>query len=216
MELFKRLKLIETCISLQDHALIELQLPLLKSLSERNGVDVIINLLEQHNYVQAQQEIEHFLTAQGGLVLYEDPQISAIQLELRAFEQELQSLILLRDEAQNRLQDFNREYHLRLGAILLRILSLQEQIAAEKYNQKLKGYRSLHEQFDQIHQRIQALKHQRNELDTQLDEMHFMCSDYHEVQVEYQSLRNLIAQLEDEQEEIRLQALKEYQTVKGG
>lgn len=30
MELFKRLKLVEACINLQDHALIELQLPLLR------------------------------------------------------------------------------------------------------------------------------------------------------------------------------------------
>ena len=215
MELFKRLKLIETCISLQDHALIELQLPLLKSFSPRDGVDTIIYLLEQHNYVQAQQEIAHFLNAQSGLVLYEDAQISAIQLELSAFEQKLQAMILRRDEAQNRLQDFNREYHLRLGAILLKILSLQEQIAAETFTQKLKGYRSLHKQFGLTRQRIQELKHQRNALEAQLDKMDFMCSDYHQALVEYQSLRDLIAHLEDEQEEIRQQALKEYQAVKG-
>ena len=215
MQLLKRLKLIEACISLQDHELIALQVPLLKSLGAHPKIDLIIELLEQHNYVQAQQEIEHFLNARQGVVLYEDAQLSAIRLELSVFEQKLQSLLLRRNEAQNRLQDFNREYHLRLGTLLLLILSLQERIAEQQLSKKLERYRTLHAQFHQTRQRLQTLKQQRQQLDDQLQTLDFMGADYNRLIGEYLSLSARITEWEEAQEAIRQEALKEYQAVKG-
>ena len=213
MELLKRLKLIETCISLQDHALIELQLPLLKTLGGSQGVDTIIDLLEQHYYVQAQQAIEQFLNAQQGVVLFDDAQISAIRLELSAYEQKLQALLLRRNEAQNRLQDFNREYHLRLGGLLMRILSLQEEIAAQKLVEKLRRYHELQRQFLQLREQIQPLKLQRQQLDKQLQALDFVSAEYGRLYKEYSDLDIQIDTLEKEQEEARQEALKEHRTV---
>ena len=215
MELFKRLKLIEACIGLQDHALIALQLPLLKSLGDTPEVNAIIALLEQHNYVQAQQEITRFLDARQSVVPYEDAQLNAIRLELSAYEEKLQTLLLRHDEAHNRLQDFNREYHLKLGPLLLRILSLQEKIAEYQLAQKMSRYRTLHTRFYETRQYLQTLKKQRQQLDEQLQPLDFLSEEYSWLIDEYLSLSAEITELEDAQEAIRQEALKEDQTVKG-
>ena len=215
MDLFKRLKLIEVCIGLQDHTLIALQLPLLKSLGDTPEVNAIIALLEQHNYVQAQQEITRFLDARQSVVPYEDAQLNAIRLELSAYEEKLQTLLLRHDEAHNRLQDFNREYHLKLGPLLLRILSLQEKIAEYQLAQKMSRYRTLHTRFYETRQYLQTLKKQRQQLDEQLQPLDFLSEEYSWLIDEYLSLSAEITELEDAQEAIRQEALKEDQTVKG-
>lgn len=215
MELLKRLKIIEACINLQDHALIAQQLPLLKNLDSTSDIDAIITLLEQHNYVQAQEEIVRFLNAQQSIVLYEDAQLNAIRLELSAYEEKLQVLLLRRNEAYNRLRDFNREYHLKLGPLLLRILSLQEKIAEYQLTQKLRDYQTLRAQFVQHKQYLQTLKKQRQELDEKLQSLDFLSDDYSRLIDEYLTLSAEITGLEEVQEAIRQEALKEYQTVKG-
>ncbi len=112
MELIKRLKLIETCISLEDHALINTQLPLLKQLSDSTQVDQIIRLLTLREYVLAIDAITQYLTVNHSLVLYEDLEMNALRLELKQIEITFQELVAQRNDASNKCADFNREYHL--------------------------------------------------------------------------------------------------------
>ncbi|GAA5190022.1 hypothetical protein [Ferrimonas gelatinilytica] len=213
-DLIKRLRLIETCISLQDHSLIELQLPLLKSLSSDDRVSAIASLLEQNEYLQAQQEIESWLRTQSALVKFEDTQTNAIRLELKLLEQKLESAVLKRNEAQNRLQDFNREYHLRLGALLLRILSLQEEIAAQELSQKLKHYRQLHVECCGLRDMIKQHREELRQLEVQLDEVDFLSPEYDKLFAQYQTLKRNIDRQDEKLESVRQHLLKELQKVK--
>ncbi|WP_305461969.1 hypothetical protein [Photobacterium leiognathi] len=158
MELIKRLKLIETCISLEDHALIDMQLPLLKQLNNSSEIDKIINLLRSREYLLALDGIKQYLKVNQSLMVYEDLEMSALRLELQQVELTFQELVARRDEASNKCADFNREYHLSLSDVLVRILSLKEDIAAQKVTNSFKVYRKLYEDIQSIHEQINEKK----------------------------------------------------------
>lgn len=213
-ELLKRFELIKTCISLEDHTIIDLQLPLLKELTVSSASDAIILLLERQLYIDAQQAIEYFIKSQHGLISYEDAQITAIRLELKTLEQRLQNLIAHRNDAQNSLQDFNREYHLNLGPVVLRVLSLQEQITAQALAIKLKSYRSLEAQFKDINTQIKNKKEHINQVEQEIEAVDFLSDAYDELISELMFLKQELGVLEAELEEVRLQAKAELQSVK--
>ncbi|MCK8043767.1 hypothetical protein MSG37_02630 [Shewanella sp. 1CM18E] len=213
-ELFKRLKLIQTCISLEDHYLIELQLPVLQALSCNEQVLEIISLLEQQEYLESQQLIEDWLHKQQSLVLYEDDKTAAIRLELKVVEQKLQSLLLQRDEAHNRLQDFNRQYHLKLGPILKRILSLQEEVAAQKLALQLNEFRRLFAEFSTRNNQLATLKTELQSLDEQLCIIDFLSENYGQILAQYNSKKQSVEMLEAERETIRQTMLREFNHAK--
>lgn len=214
MALIKRLKLIETCISLEDHALIHMQLPLLKKLSTGTNTDKIIELLKLHEYILALDAIKQYLATNQSLMTYEDFEMNALRLELQQVELTFQELMAQRNEACNKCADFNREYHLYLSDILVRILSIKEDIAAQKVANNFKTYRQLYLQLQAIHEQINNKKPYLHEIDEKLNQIDFMSDGYAPAFDEYQCLKNEIDALEQERERLRLLAYADFIRVK--
>ena len=214
MELIKRLKLIETCISLEDHSLIEMQLPLLKQLNTNSQIDRIVNLLTSREYVLALGAIKQYLTVNSSIVVYEELEMNALRLELQQVELTFQELVAQRDDASNKCADFNREYHLYLSDVLVRILSLKEDIAAQKMANNFKCYRQLHEDLQSVHDQISNKKALLFETDERLNQIDFMSDDYAPVLDEYQLIKNETDVLEQQRERLRLLAYDEFLRVK--
>lgn len=213
-DIIKRLKLIETCIALEDYALIAMQLPVLKALDGDHETNTIIAYLEAEEFVAAQKAIARLLASQHGLVVFEDYEVGAIRLELRQHEQKLQSLLTEHHEAQNKIDDFNREYHLNLGDLLVRILSLKEDIAAQTVANELKHYRFLLEQFDALTEKIAAEKIVCDSIYRQLSDVSLFDASYDALIDENLTLLQRIIQYEKERESIRQALLSEYEKVK--
>lgn len=213
-ELVKRLRLIETCISLEDHSLIAMQLPILKSLSGNDDTSAIIELLEVEEYAAAQQAISSFLSSSQGVIVCEDAEASAIRLELKQYELKLQTLLTQRDEAQNRIDDFNRDYHFHLGALLVRILSLKEDIAAQTVANELKYYRWLYKTFEALSKRLAVEKQQRDDIDIKLNKLEPLDEIYQAVFEKYSAICQSVLEIETRREKIRQKLLDEYSKVK--
>ncbi|MGB0937411.1 MAG: hypothetical protein ACPGTQ_08130 [Colwellia sp.] len=133
--IIKRLELIKNCISLDEEELIDLQVISLKKIQLNNEdtninkeINKIVMYLENHEFSQAYSEIELFLANKSALINYIDPNIQALKLELKVLENKLQSQIEDKNNKTNKVDDFNREYHLQLGELLQKILSLREEI----------------------------------------------------------------------------------------
>lgn len=211
MSILKRLKLIETCIELQDHDLIKMQLMTIKGLaSEYDCIPTIIELLEKKEYIKAQQEIKKLLQSHHSLLTYEDPEVNTIRLELTAFEKKIQDLLLLRDEARNKLKDFNREYQLTLGPILVKIFAIQKELSAQKLKNELRRYQILYSQFEKSKAVLIDLKKNQTQLYNELNKLNITELKYDEIWSNYIDLRCEINSQEDECEIIRQQAKAEF------
>lgn len=147
-------------------------------------------------------------------MLYEDPEDSAIRLELQHIEQALQAMTSAYAEAQNKVADFNRDYHLHLGNLLVRILSLKEDIAAQQLSNSLSYYRTSYQALLFIHRQVTDKKANLAELDERLNQIDFMADAYTDALGEYQEVKAEVDKLEAEREAQRFASLKAFEQVK--
>jgi len=53
-------------------------------------VDAIVQALRTHRYDKAMLQIESYLTVNSGLVVYDDPELLGLRMELKVLEKQLQ------------------------------------------------------------------------------------------------------------------------------
>lgn len=141
--LIKRLEIIRAAMSLADEALIAQQLPALRAaLAElpanttpQAALALIIEALEAGHYPRAMQRINAFLAAQSALVVHVDEELAALRLELAGLERLISAQTLTRDEMQERLERFSRDFLAYCGEPLQEIFTLREAIARLEWQQ---------------------------------------------------------------------------------
>lgn len=125
----KRLEIIKNAIELEDDDIIQSQLPHLKKETMDSALTLIVSALEQKNYLEAIRAISAWLQNQRSITHWQDPQVAASKLELKALEEHLRELIDRRNDRIQLLDDFNDLYHQRLGPLMTQILSLRKTLA---------------------------------------------------------------------------------------
>lgn len=151
--LMKRLEIIRAAMSLADEALIAQQLPALRAaladFSENTtpqaALALIIEALEAGHYPRAMQRINAFLAAQAALVVHMDEELAALRLELAGLERLVGAQTLARDEMQERLERFSRDFLACCGAPLQEIFALREAIARLEWQQLRRARRHAEE-----------------------------------------------------------------------
>jgi DnaJ-domain-containing protein 1 len=139
----KRLEIIKNAIELEDDEIVLSQLIQLKKEPLDDGLDAIVQALEQRRYADAIAAITVWLQNQRALTTWQDPQISASKLELKMLESELQDLIDRRNARIQRLDEFNDLYLTRLGPLMTEILRLRKVLAEKMLRRQLRdGSRS--------------------------------------------------------------------------
>jgi DnaJ-domain-containing protein 1 len=139
----KRLEIIKNAIELEDDDIVLSQLIQLKKEPLDDGLDAIVQALEQRRYADAITAITVWLQNQRALTTWQDPQISASKLELKMLESELQDLIDRRNARIQRLDEFNDLYLTRLGPLMTEILRLRKVLAEKMLRRQLRdGSRS--------------------------------------------------------------------------
>lgn len=125
----KRLEIIKYAIELEDDGIILSQLPLLKTEATDGELAYIVWALEEKNYSDALRAITHWLQNQRSVVYWQDPQVAASKLELKALEEQLRELIDKRNTRIQLLDEFNDLYLTRLGPLMTQILRLRKILA---------------------------------------------------------------------------------------
>lgn len=125
----KRLEIIKYAIELEDEGIIQSQLPFLKNEVTDSELAFIVWALEEKNYSDALRTINAWLQSQRSVVQWQDPQVAASKLELKALEEQLRELIDKRNTRIQLLDDFNDLYLTRLGPLMSQILRLRKILA---------------------------------------------------------------------------------------
>lgn len=125
----KRLEIIKYAIELEDDGIILSQLPLLKNEVTDPELAFIVHALDEKNYSEAMRAITSWLQNQRSVVAWQDPQVAASKLELKALEEQLRELIDKRNARLQLLDDFNDLYMNRLGPLMSQILRLRKILA---------------------------------------------------------------------------------------
>ena len=151
--LIKRLEIVRAAMSLADEALIAQQLPALRAAladlpansTPQAALALIIEALESGHYPRAMQRINAFLAAQSALVEHLDEELAALRLELAGLERLVSAQTLARDEMQERLERFSRDFLACCGAPLQEIFALREAIARLDWQQLRRARRHAEE-----------------------------------------------------------------------
>lgn len=128
-KLIKRLEIIKSAIELEDDEMIRHQLPYLKSESQDAVLTFIAVAIEQGKFTAALEAISAWLITKQSVTQWQDLELAACKLELKALEEQLRELIDKRNERIQLLDDFNDLYLVRLGPLTKQILHLRKQLA---------------------------------------------------------------------------------------
>lgn len=202
-EIIKRLEIIKSSIAIEDEEIIELQIMKLQKMDIDDNVKKILTSLEKSEYGSALVSIEEYLKRYNGVTLYTDPEVQGLKLELKALESKLQKLIEKKTEILNNIEEFNREYTLKIGSLIEEILALKKEILykktiekeklKEQYKQDKKTYEETQNTIDEIKKSIEELK----EVLEQIDEE---SSEYEEYSKLYEDLKESLHDLQEEKE----------------
>ena len=149
-QILKRLELIKTAITLEDEEIIELQVMKLTAIECDGEVKEILAKLDNKDYGTAVVKIEEYLLRFSGVVVYEDKELQALRLELKALERKLQELSSEKNEYLNDIHEFNVQYHLHLGGIIQKILNLKEELLFASMQKVKDVFEELKNEYESI------------------------------------------------------------------
>ena len=225
-QILKRLELIKTAITLEDEEIIELQVMKLTAIECDGEVKEILAKLDNKDYGTAVVKIEEYLLRFSGVVVYEDKELQALRLELKALERKLQELSSEKNEYLNDIHEFNVQYHLHLGGIIQKILNLKEELLFASMQKVKDVFEELKNEYESIKVERDYLKSQKEAKEKELEEMDEFEDGYDEL---YEELQELKDTLEDKEQELNQkrketkqakedfeedEATKEYEEVK--
>lgn len=164
-KLIKRLEIIKSGIELEDDDIIRHQLPYLKSETQDAVLVFIVMAIEQGKFTHALEAISAWLGSKQGVTQWQDIELSACKLELKALEEQLSDLIDKRNERIQLLDDFNDLYLVRLGPLMKQILNLRKQLAEStlrkaeaEARRRARDYRNCQQYISQAIDELAALK----------------------------------------------------------
>lgn len=214
-QILKRLELIKTSISIDEHEIIELQVMKLEKLTLDSEVQDILIKIENLDYTTVKSDIEQYISKYTRLVSYIDSEVQGLKLELKSLESNLQELSIQKQECLNYIEEFNTQYNLHLGDIIKSILSLKKEILYKQTIKQQKEKEKFQEDiqtFEETKKTITELKNTFDELNEALESIDKDDENYEELTSAYNELQEELEKLEEElqiQEE-ELEKIKKF------
>jgi len=198
-QILKRLEIIKTGIAIEDMEIITLQLDKLNAIDLDDEVQSILEKIKNDDFANVVADIEAYLGKFSGLVPYEDEEVIGLKLELKVLESKLHALSERRNEYSNDINEFNTQYSLILGEIITKILDLERQMLYMETIEKELVFNKVKDSYVECKNELEALKAQRDVLETQLKEMDEFDDAYTEV---YEALQNIKVQIDEKEKEL--------------
>src|SRR5690554_4803329 len=144
-EIIKRLEVLQHFIVLKDLEDIEYATTKLKKFQPNETVSKVITLVNNQLFGQAIEEIQQFIARYKQLIVWDNPEINALQLELKLLENQINAFENEKIELEKVLSDFQHQHTKELGELILAILKirkekLKDEEAANDYNEYQKQY----------------------------------------------------------------------------
>ena len=167
-KIIARLEALRLVIELDDEDDITLQLAKLKKLlsggNEYDEVKKIVAQIEEDQLEDAVAAIKIFVHSRKQIIVYVDPEIPELTLELKALELQVGSLEDEKTELEKLLHTFNYRHAIEVGEIIRRILLLRREklkVEAEQDADKEEEYQEAKQDFDEYdHDFQETSKHE--------------------------------------------------------
>ena len=125
VNVFKRLDLIKTLIALDEPDELAPHLDKLSQQHLTDDLEQIVSLLRRGQYAEAVGRIDQFGKHHTALTAYVDVELSALKIEIRILELQVQALEAERADIEKTLHEFSVQHSLRLGDLILKLLELR-------------------------------------------------------------------------------------------
>ena len=211
-QILKRLSLIQTSIELDDTDIIALQVAKLESLEPDAEVTEILQKLESLEYVSALQDIEAYFTKYRGVVVYVDPEVKGLKLELKMLEQKLQDLDAIKNEQLSTIDEFNTLYSLKVGDIIEKILKRKKELLAEQVAKMQEMFEKEKAHYEEAKTKAQKLEEELEELDEFDDDYDEVYEAWQKAKEEVNTQRKKVKEAKEALEED--EAFQKYEEVK--
>jgi len=150
-----RLETLVNVIKLEDLEDINYQIDKTNSLIPKNHIDeklnelvAILNLCTKKEFSKALILIQSFTSEFKRISLYNDPEIPALQLEIRSLEYQISSLSDEKTDIEKSIRSFELKYNEELGGLITKIL-FYKKIVAEKLANEFKNDEQIQKEFEE-------------------------------------------------------------------
>jgi len=128
-KIIKRLEIIKSFVVLEEMEEIISQVKKLHEQNLTTELIAIVQALEKARYSEAIELIEAFTAIHSQLVMYEDTNVFALQLEIKSLEIQLNALEDDKIETEKLIEEFSIRHTKELGELVLKLLQLRKQYA---------------------------------------------------------------------------------------
>lgn len=153
-KVLKRLDLIKTLIALDEPDDLVPHLDKLTQQHLPDDLEQIVQLLRRGQYAEAVSRMDAFGKQHTTLTAYVDVELSALKIEIRILELQVQALESERADIEKTLHDFSVQHSLRLGDLILKLLELRwsQAITDEGRNEADADYTQYNQQYTEARQ----------------------------------------------------------------
>lgn len=150
-KIIKRLEILKNYILLEDIEELDKETLKLNQYDFNSDLEDIINDLKIKEFASAISKIEDFISKNQQLSIWNDPEISALKLEIKNLENQLTGYDNEKIELEKLLSEFQYRHSIELGEIILDILKLRKlkfKDDKEKFDEAENDERQYREQVD--------------------------------------------------------------------
>ncbi len=153
-KVLKRFDLIKTLIALDEPDELPAHLNKLSVQNLTDELEQIVALLRRGQFTEAVSRIDQFGKEHAALTAYVDVELSALKIEIRILELQVQALEAEKADIEKLFHEFDIQYKLRLGDLILKLLELRRVQATTdgERTEAEQDYNNYNQQYTEIRQ----------------------------------------------------------------
>lgn len=149
-KVLKRLELIKILVSLEEVDELNVHISKLEEQILSSDIETIVDYLKKKSYNEALKLIEVFINMHNNLIVFNDPEINNLKLEIKTLEAEVSHLLDKKADLEKLIYEFGIRHSKELGEILVKILQCRQEKSKGTSQQKEteEDYNNYKKEFD--------------------------------------------------------------------
>tara|TARA_R110001632_G_scaffold46161_1_gene117360 strand:+ start:182 stop:1558 length:1377 start_codon:yes stop_codon:yes gene_type:complete len=179
-KILKRLEILKNFILLEDIEDIQSATKKLKQYEFHSDLNEILELLRKEEFSSAITKIQEFILKHNQLLIWIDPEIAALNLEIKNLENQLNAFDNEKVELKKLLSEFQHKHTNELGKIILEILKLRKLVFkddAEKFEEAKQDEEEYQEHVDEEKEKVinEITREEKSELKKNYRKASMLC-----------------------------------------
>lgn len=159
-KIIKRLEVLKNFILLEDIEDIKSTSNKLKQYDFNTELNEILEFLHKEEFSKAISKIQKFILAYNQLLIWIDPEIAALKLEIKNLENQLNAFDNEKIELEKLLSDFQHRHSKELGKIILQVLNLRKLIYKDQPEKQKEAEKDAKEYQEQLNNEKEKILHE--------------------------------------------------------